>query len=118
MKNVLINNRIFAIVLTATLTTAFYTPAIANDQKDALSAEIESSKSGISDQFSIYTDQINYTNSRFAISGKKNNNRVVYLDLSWYRPQPPEDINPYDNIQLDFSWYSPAQPLDINPYSE
>ena len=118
MKNILINNRNFVIALTAIMTTAFSTPAIANNEKDSTPADLKYKGIDITHLFNLNTDKVNNGNSRFEISGKKINSCVVYLDLSWYKPQPPKDINPYDIIQLDFSWFIPSKPMNINPYSE
>ena len=118
MKNILINNRIFAIAIAATIATAFSTPALANNEKDTIPAGLKYKGRDIAHQFRLNTDEANNGNSQFEIFGKKINRRVVYVDFSWYKPEPPQDINPYDKIQLDFSWFIPSKPLNINPYSE
>lgn len=38
------------------------------------------------------------------------------LDFSFYKPQPPQDVNPYDAPKLDLSWYNPQAPQDVNPF--
>ena len=118
MINILINNRIFAIAIAAAMTTAFSSPALANDEKDTIPAELKYKGTNISGNFILNTDVAHNGIIRSEISGKKKNRKVVSLDFSWYKPEPPQDINPYDKIKLDFSWYNFAKPLDINPYTD
>ena len=118
MINILINNRIFAIAIAAAITTAFSSPALANNEKDSLPLGIKYKGTNITSNFILNTDVAYNGNIRSEIAGKKKNRKVVAVDFSWYKPEPPQDINPYDKIQLDFSWYNPAKPLDINPYTD
>ena len=118
MINVLINNRLFAIAIAVTMTTAFSSLAIANEKKDSIPVGLKYKGTNIASNFILNTDTANNGNIRSEISGKKKNKKVVSVDFSWYKPEPPQDINPYNKIQLDFSWYNPAKPLDINPYTD
>ena len=118
MIHTLINNRIFAIAIAAAMTTAFSSPALANGEKDTLPGELKYKATNIAGNTILNSDVAFNGNIRPEISGRKKNKKVVAVDFSWYKPELPQDINPYDKIQLDFSWYHPAEPLDINPYTE
>ena len=118
MIHTLINNRIMAIAIAAAMASSFSSPAMANEKKDSIPAESKYKERYIAHQLNKNTDKANNGNSPYEIVGKKINRRVIYVDFSWYRPEPPLDINPYDKIQLDFSWFIPSKPLSINPYSE
>ncbi|MGZ8558013.1 MAG: hypothetical protein ACXWWC_06770 [Chitinophagaceae bacterium] len=118
MINILITNRIFAIAIAAAITTAVSSPALANDEKDTIPAGLKYEGTNIAGNFILDKDVANNSTIRSKFSGRKNNRKVVAVDFSWYKPEPPEDINPYDKIQLDFSWYKAEKPLDINPYTD
>jgi hypothetical protein len=118
MISILINHRIFAMAIAVTMTTAFSSPATANEKKDSIPVELKHKGKYSARNFNLNADETDNGNSQFEISGKKINSKIVYVDFSWYKPEPPQDINPYDKIQLDFSWYHPAEPLDINPYTD
>ena len=118
MINILINNRTFAIAIAAAITTAFSALALVNDEKDTIPVKLKYKGTNIAGNSIQATDVPHNGNIRSEISGKKKNKKVVSVDFSWYKPEPLQDINPYDKIQLDFSWYNSEKPLDINPYTD
>ena len=117
MINILVNNRTFAIALAVTMSTAFSAPAIANEKNDSIPVELKYKGTNVASNYIPDTDVVHNGNIRSEISGKKKNKKVVSVDFSWYKPEPPQDINPYDKIQLDFSWYIPSNPMDRNPFA-
>jgi hypothetical protein len=118
MINILFNNRIFAIAIAAAITTVFGSLALVNDEKDTIPVELKYKGTNIASNIIQDTDVAHKGNVRSEISGKKKNKKVVSVDFSWYKPEPPQDISPYDKIQLVFSWYNSEKPLDINPYTD
>ena len=119
MINILINNRIFAIAIAAVITTALSSPALANNEKDTIPAELRNKGTNIAGNFILNTDVAHISHYRSESPGRRIKiKKVVSVDFSWYIPALPQDINPYYKIELDFSWYNPAKPLDINPYTD
>ena len=118
MIHILINNRIMSIAIAAAMAASFSSPAMANEKKDSIPTVSKYKERYSTHQLNLTTDKANNGNSPYEISGRKINRRAIHVDFSWYKPEPPLDINPYDKIQLDFSWHNPAEPLDINPYTD
>ncbi len=118
MKNSLMNNRIFAIAIAAIMTTAFSTPAMANDEKDSLPVELKSKLSNATHSINQKADVAFNSKTPVVKAASNIDKKMAKVDFSWFSPQLPLDINPYDNMALDFSWYQPAKPLNVNPFGE
>lgn len=118
MKNSLMNNRIFAIAIAAIMTTAFSTPAMANDEKDSLPVELKTRLSNVTHSVNLKADVALNTKTPVVVTVSNIKKKMAKVDFSWFSPHLPLDINPYDNMPLDFSWYQPGTPLNVNPFGE
>ena len=109
------NNRIFAIAIAATIAVAFGSPVLANEKKNTVSESVYTGTNS-RQQFSHLSDTGIKGNVKNDVPGKKKNRKSKTADFSWYKPEAPADVNPYDHIALSFAWYEAPKPRDENPY--